>query len=283
MQMKESKEAGLFRTKQEKIVRKRDFVQVFDKINASDCDYLYVHTALSFGFPVVDKHELRKALLDIISDLGVSNIIFPTYTFSFCNNEVFDVNRSKTKMGSLNEFARNESNFRRSSDPQLSVCMKGNDYSIIENIGNYSLGPGSTFGRLDQKQKVKFMFLGTRLGDCFTYMHYLEALANVPYRYHRRFIGSVIDNDKEFVQENYLFVRHNGVNPNQASYEYEDTLLNSGILRRMPMGDSYVSVVDKDMAKEVYLNLLSKNMYHFVSGSVMSKDDSFEIRKMTAL
>lgn len=274
---------SLFKTSEGHLVKGCDFMRAFAITGACDCDYLYIHTGLSFGLPTTSKRQILSTLVELIINTGVPNIIFPTYTFSFCNGEAFDVQHSKTWMGALNEFARNDIRFERSRDPMLSVCISGNDKSIVRDIGKYSIGNGSSYDILDRKNGVKFMFLGIKLGACFTYMHFLEYIAKVPYRYQRKFEGTLCNYGVCHPDDYYLFVRYNGVLPNQASYEFEKMLEKSGHLKTALIGENAISVIDKEPARELYLNLLDADQYHFVTGDIKSRDTTFEADKMRAL
>ena len=77
-------------------------------------------------------------------------------------------------MGALNEYVRKMPNSLRSIDPLMSSVLIGDDNDIVTNILKSSIGTGSTFDKLHNKKNVKFLFLGTKVGDCFAYMHTLK-------------------------------------------------------------------------------------------------------------
>lgn len=86
-------------------------------VGAADCDVLYIHTDMTFGLPALKRGVLLAELLGILEGLGVATLVFPTFTFSFCNHEPFDVQNTRTPMGALNEYARKTGRGRRSPDP----------------------------------------------------------------------------------------------------------------------------------------------------------------------
>lgn len=263
------------------------FTEALLSTSAHEADVLYVHSGLNFGQP--PKGLSRSSLLSIITEtilgLGVKTLCMPTFTFSFCNGENYDVQNSRSHMGALNEYFRKRPDVYRSADPLMSVAAYGEDQDLVQNLGIQSTGRDSNFDKLNSRQNVKFLFLGVHPGDCFTYMHYLEWMAGVPYRYDRRFTGEVINNGTSTSVTKDLFVRFNGVVPNEASYTYGDTLLERGDLRRVNVGNSSISATSLEPARELYLNLLSDNPNHFITEPFeMSKvTDDFAVNKMVAL
>lgn len=168
-------------------------------VGASECDVLYIHTDMTFGLPAkgIRRNELLQVLLDLLEGLDVETLVFPTFTFSFCNNEVYDVQNSKTPMGALNEFVRKTGHGVRTLDPLLSVYVIGDQLNLVDNLGRQSIGKDSNYDRLHNCGKeVRFLFFGADMRQCFTYVHYVEAIIGIPYRYNRTFIGSIIDNGR---------------------------------------------------------------------------------------
>ncbi len=223
-----------------------DFKFVLQEIDASNCDILYIHSSLNFGFPNLElkKNDLLYILLDTLFSLGVKTIIFPTYTFSFCNGLYYDRENSKTYMGLLNEYFRKQDGVIRSNDPLMSNALYGENKYLINSIGKVSCGENSTFDLINKsKLKTKFLFLGPSIGECFTYMHYLESLFNVPYRYEKKYEGEIIINGNKNIDEYSLFVRYGNVYPGYGSNIYENILIERGIAKRYPLGDSFIIIL----------------------------------------
>ena len=143
--------------------------------------------------PKLSRNELLAAIYQTLRGLATPTLCVPTFTFSFCNGEDYDTTRSKSRMGMLNEFIRRQPEAVRSVDPLMSVAVVGPDRDLAENLGQSdSVGKEIRPSiKLSRRTGVKFLFLGVRLGDCFTYMHYLEWIAGVSYRYDREFTGKI--------------------------------------------------------------------------------------------
>jgi len=282
------KEIKLFFDRQGKPITNIDFLNILEQLKANDCDILYIHSALTFGTPnpEIKRTEILEELYNVILKLNVPNILMPTYTFSFCNGRIYDPVNSKSKMGALNEYFRVSGGVKRSSDPLLSVAIMGKNMNLINQIGIESIGKGSNFDLIRKQKNVKFLFIGTKIGDCFTYMHYLEWLYNVDYRYNRSFKGIVIEDGREIEKEYILFVRYYGVIPNNGSYIYEQNMYDKGIAKKYLIGDNAISIVEESLAADYYKECLNLNPYFFVNTNYLfeEKNKTFLLDKeMVAL
>ena len=282
------KEVNLFLSKKGQWVTNFSLMENLREIEADKCDLLYIHSSLNFGVPNpnIKKKELLNELLQVILSLGVKTICMPTFTFSFCNKQTYDPLRTPSKMCVLNEYFRKQEGVIRSIDPLMSVALFGEDKDLVNEIGKYSCGACSTFDKIRHRSSTKFLFLGPKIGDCMTYMHYLEWLYSVDYRYERLFRGKIIMNGNETTDEYYLFVRYNSVVPNDASYTYEQIMYDKGVAKKITCGDGSISIVGEKEASKEYLNCLQENPYYFVDfkNDLFIKDKSFLLeREMIAL
>lgn len=255
-------------------------------MGAHDCDVLYIHSALNFGLPNMEikNGQLLKCLIDTIELLNVPTVVMPTFTFSFCNGKSYDPLTSKSRMGALNEFFRKQDGVIRSNDPLMSVALKGKDTYLATNVGTHSISDGSTFDMIHHKSGVKFLFIGPRIGDCLTYMHYLEWLFDVDYRYIRHFIGEIIDNGTSKTIDQDLFVRYNGVFANDASYKYEDWMVEEKAAKRIKLGNGFLSIVGEKDATNYYKKCLEIDPHYFIEIKNNIKDKTFKLNnEMVAL
>ena len=274
-------EVNLFLAKDGKWVTNKSMLETLLSLGADQCDTLYIHTALSFGQPnpLLKKSGLLGELLNVIKALGVKTICMPTFTFSFCNGLDYNPATSASRMGVLNEFFRKQEDVIRSADPLMSVALLGEDKDLVMGVGHVSCGENSTFDKLRHRDNVKFLFLGPKIGDCLTYMHYMEWLYSVDYRYNRIFRGNVTIGDKTSVEEYALFVRYKSVIPNTASYDYEQKMYDNGTAFIASCGDGTISSVDEKNASIEYKKCLDENPYYFVEfeNGVFVKDKTFKL------
>lgn len=288
IQSRNMKEIKLFSDINNHWVTNIELLNLLRSIGADDCKILYIHSSLSFGIPnsALKKKELLETLFETILELGVNTVCMPTFTFSFCNGNIYCPKTSVSRMGVLNEFFRKQEGVVRSNDPLMSVALYGEDKDLVEGIGHSSCGANSTFDKIRHRDGVKFLFLGPKIGDCLTYMHYLEWLYSVDYRYERTFRGQVMTNGELSVEEYDLFVRYRSVIPNIASYVYEQRMYDHKTAQIVNCGNSTISIVDELSASSEYKTCLDENPYFFVDfeNQVFYKDKTFVLDKeMVAL
>ena len=255
-------------------------------IDADKCDVLYVHTALTFGVPKIGKTELLKELYSIFNELNVPTLILPTFTFSFPNRMDFDVQNSKTPMGVFNEYFRKQDGVIRSVDPLMSNALLGQHSELLTKIGKNSCGEDSTFDLLHKSNlNVKFLFFGTRVGDCFTFMHYIEDKLNIPYRYARPFTGKIINNGNIKTDTFYLCVRYSNVFPGAGSYVYENIMIEKSIAKQVPLGNSKITIVPEKPAFFLYQDIIQTYPSFFLSEPFdeSKKTTVFNVQNMVAL
>lgn len=272
-------EVNLFLANNGEWVTNKSMLETLLSLEADKCDTLYIHTALSFGRPnpQLKKSAMLSELLNVIKALGVRTICMPTFTFSFCNGLSYNPAVSASRMGVLNEFFRKQEGVIRSVDPLMSVALLGEDKDLVTGIGHVSCGENSTFDKLRHRDNVKFLFLGPKIGDCLTYMHYLEWLYSVDYRYNRIFRGEVTVDGRTTIEEYALFVRYKSVIPNAASYIFEQRMYDNGTAFIAPCGDGTISIVNEKNASVEYRKCLDENPYFFVDfeNGVFVKDKTF--------
>ena len=265
-----------------------DIQDTLRRLGAGECDVLYIHTGMQFGLPNLQmgRSGVLEAMAQVLYGLGVSTLIMPSYTFSFCGGQEFDREKSASSMGALNEYVRTRHHWMRSCDPLMSNILFGQERGLLTEIGKNSVGLGSTFDLLSTlNAKVKFLFLGPRIHDCFTYMHYLEAIKQVPYRYDFTFNGSIIDGECHYEDEFKLYIRDEGVQPGGGAKIYENMLIERGLARFQRVGGGAITVVDLDSARSLYLELLEMSPSFYIE-EVFNKpvrSNTFASRKMIAL
>lgn len=245
----------------------RDVLECLQSAGADNCKILFVHTDLMFGLPnpQMKKQEYLQALYQTLLDLHVPTLIFPAFTYSFPNHEVFDVRSSRTSMGALIEYIRKQPRVFRSMDPLLSMIAVGEQAKLLEgDLGCHSLGPGSGFDRLHQAEDMKFLFFGADFTEYFTYIHYIEKMLEVPYRFDMEFSGTVIDYEgRAHAYTQAIHTQCGGVSlKNYSALKQE--LLEAGYLKAARLGNGEVACIsEKDIYREV-TQRIRDNPFSFV-------------------
>ena len=139
-----------------------------------------------------------ESLIDIVLPEGT--IAFPTFNFDFNNGLLFDYFNTKSKMGSLTEFARLSKISYRTLNPVYSFSIIGNfqkNFFGLDNVSWYSIeSPFHIFRELN----FKICILDLDDNSSMTFLHYCEEYFQVEYRYYKTFSGNYIgpDNLKRF-------------------------------------------------------------------------------------
>ena len=259
----------LFNSKTKGPVTREQFIEKLKIVGASDCDVLYIHTDMSFGLPAIKRSSLLYELYGVLDAMNVGTLVFPTFTFSFCNQESYDINKTPTKMGTLNEYVRKNISGMRSLDPLLSVFVVGDKLNLLDNLGNESIGKNSNYERIHQCSKdVKFLFFGADMRECFTYTHYMETVFSVPYRYNREFIGDIIASNGEIHKnEKYLlFSTYGNCKLNSVPVVYNE-MLKRNMLRIEEVGDSNLCCFTEKDSFKCISDLLTENIYCLTDGN----------------
>jgi aminoglycoside 3-N-acetyltransferase len=244
-----------------------DVLESLKSVGASECDLLFVHTDIMFGIPSKElkRKEYLDALYNVLLDLGVGTLVFPAFTYSFCNHESFDVRNSRTDMGILNEYIRKQPNVRRSLDPLLSMIVTGKQDTIFNgDLGHHSLGEGSGFDRIHHTPNVKFLCLGAEFSEYFTYVHYVEKIKNVPYRFDMPFTGTIIDYDGNAYEDtHFIHTGCGGVRP-APFYHFKEYLLSNHMMRASRLGDAEITCLSEEDAYREINGKLQENIHYFL-------------------
>lgn len=279
------REVNLFQDSTGSWITTSDLLALLDKVGAADARVLYIHSGISFGKPDLGlrRHDLLAILYDVVTSLGVPAICVPTFTFSFCNGQNYNVQTSASKMGAFNEYIRRLPGALRSVDPLMSNAIIGNNPELLLPEGKNSVGEGSTFDKLHQLGSgVKFLFLGTTVSECFTYTHYVEERLGSPYRYNRAFTGTITDGNKTWEDTYNLFVRYKGVRPSTVG-SLELDLLERRLLRKVPCGDSSISCVGESDAWDTIMEHLRRDALAYIAEDPGDRDTTFSADNMVAL
>ena len=116
---------------------------------------------------VRDRKFLLDTLVDVLKECVGKNgtIIMPTFTYSFCKGEVFDVDNSKSTVGILTEHFRSLPAVKRTQQPIFSCAVYGKKQEYYLNVSKDSFGKGSIFEKL-HKDNGKILFLGADFHAC---------------------------------------------------------------------------------------------------------------------
>jgi len=145
-----------------------------------------------------------ETLLDKVGTEGT--IIVPTFTYSYFNSELYDVNNSPSKVGVLGDSVRSLPNAIRSLDPVFSMAAIGrNSSNLMKRHTKNSFGNGSIYQNLCEND-LHILLLGCDFTSLSLFMH-LEKINNVNYRFDKIFKGRSRKDTDDWKDEVIHFVR----------------------------------------------------------------------------
>jgi aminopeptidase-like protein/aminoglycoside N3'-acetyltransferase len=246
-----------------------DVIDALKKAGIKKGDSIFVHSDLKL-FGKINNKIMRNEFLDSFIEAlkktvgKYGNIIMPTFSYTFCKNEIFIPEITPSKVGILTEYFRKLEGVKRSIDPIFSVAVFGPDKEYFTDVGTNCFGKKSIFEKLYDKN-AKIVFLGETFA--ITYIHFVEQICGVPYRFIKKFKGKIkIKNElKDFVFDY-------NVRPLDKNIDYNlekimDFLESKRALRKIKLGNSNIIVVNaidtfnelkKDFENDIY-TLLKEN------------------------
>lgn len=247
-----------------------DFVSSLEEVGIEKADTVLVHSDISvFGkLCLPDRDLLCKALVDSIKETvgDQGTIIMPTFSYSFCNNEVFDINNTRSTVGVLTEYFRQQPDTSRTGHPIFSVGIWGKHQQQLLDVGPDSFDRDSIFGKLEDIH-AKVLFFGAPFLAC-THIHYAEQMREVPYRYVKTFTGTFRDGDDSHEATCTYLVRNLEMNVVYDLSSFEKHLRQKGMLKEASVGSGKMLSIDMVDLSEQGHKMMDKNIFCFLKKPV---------------
>jgi aminoglycoside 3-N-acetyltransferase len=173
------------------------------------------------------------AFLEVLGTDGT--LVVPTYTYSVGRGQVYEVESTPSSIGEFPEVFRRRRNAVRSRDPMMSSAAIGPGAQVIlRNISNQCYGVGSVF---DNLVKTNGLICTLGLGMWWaTFCHYTEKMADVPFRFDKRFRGVVREHGREREEEWIYFAAPRVTNCESNSIALEKKAIERSLIRVAPIG-----------------------------------------------
>jgi aminopeptidase-like protein/aminoglycoside N3'-acetyltransferase len=212
---------------------------------------------------------LWSALQQVVGPTGT--ILVPSYTFSFCRQEVFDVDQSPTIWGGWNTFIEFPEYLRRlpgavrSCDPIFSTAGIGpRAADILTHLPHVCLGEDCVHDRL-WRAGGKICILGVGLYESI-FAHHMEAVTRVPWRYDKLFMGYVRESG-QLRKEGWIYnVRILAKNGEQAEEPLEALARKLGVCRTAPVGSSEILAVSAEEFRDLIVREFARDPWFTANG-----------------
>jgi len=243
-----------------------DFVRSLKEAGIQKADTVLVTSDISvFGkLRLLDRDLLCKALVDAIKEVvgDQGTIVMPTFSYSFCNNDVFDINSTRSTVGVLTEYFRQQPDTSRTHQPIFSMAIWGKHQQELLDVGPDCFDRDSIFGKLHNLHG-KFLCFGASFHSC-TFLHYVEQLHGVPYRFMKSYTGTIKAGEDVYEATCTYLVRHLDGSVAYDLTRFEPYLRQNGMLSEARVGSGKMLAVDLDNVFEQAHNMLDMDIYYFL-------------------
>lgn len=228
-----------------KEIGEEDFIRALREVGVREGDMIFVHSSVAaFGKPHLENPQeflsgLVQVLTDSVGEKGT--LIMPTFTYSFGKGEIFDRRHSPSTVGSLTEFFRRQPGVVRSLHPMLSVALWGERVDLLD-INKDTFGAGTIFDKL-REHNAKIVFFGVSMAVC-TFLHHVEQMHGVSYRFMKTFTGTVIDNDCSYEDSYTYYARKLEENIDTDMMRIEPLVRSKGLMSEARVGSGSITIID---------------------------------------
>ena len=201
---------------------KEDIINSLNEVGLKKGDNIFTHSNLGFFGKLRDAESsmdycsiFKEAILSVIGSSGT--LVVPTFSYSYCNNQIYDPKNTPSVCGIFSEFIRKEQYSKRSLDANFSITSIGSKAEYFtENCSSHSFGKNSFWERF-LLENGKFCNFNFDSGS--TFFHYVEKILNVPYRFDKNFSGTSIINKNEIKNSFIHFVYDKSIPSHEPNFE----------------------------------------------------------------
>ncbi len=190
-----------------------------------------------------DLNELIDGITDVIGPEGT--LLIPTFNWDFCNGKTFDIRKTPCKTGIIGKVALKRDDFKRTKHPLYSFAVWGKDKEELCGMDNKSsFGADSPFTYC-RDHNTKNVFIDVECQHSFTFVHYVEEQAGVPYRYLKDFTAPYIDYDgAESLRTYSMNVRDLDMDVFITIYPLEEDFIRAGASRRYSVNEIPMKTIE---------------------------------------
>lgn len=248
-------------------ITQQDFTDALRKAGIARGDAIFVHSDVKvFGkIALRNKTVLMRSLAEVLEkSVGEEGtVVMPTFSYSFCKGETYDRAQTRSTVGALTDFFRTEPGVERSIHPMFSVAAWGAHRASFMETSRDSFGAGTAFETLRRLRGTIVLF-GTDFQAC-TFLHHIEQMHAVPYRFMKTFEGTIVDGAASYRDAYTYFVRPlDGTIENDFNV-IEPHLREKGLLREASVGNGVIRAVSAEQLYKEGMRLLDRDPHFFVA------------------
>lgn len=221
----------------------KDLINALNTLGIQSGDTLCIHSCLfPLGKPALEKYAFLEAIIQAFEQVIGSDgtIIMPTFTYSFCKNEVYNIHSSPSTVGILTEYFRKRPGTVRTKHPIFSFALSGRRKNELLDINWDAFSDGSLYGKI-RDTGGKLLFLGAPKGYTFYYLS--EQKVKVKHRFFKNFSGVIQDVHQKYICTVPYYVRHLDMRSLEDENKVNAYLNETGIQRNVKLGKGKISCV----------------------------------------
>lgn len=246
---------------------KKDIYRSLKKAGLKSGDNILVKSDLRYLGEYYSQQNLCKDLFSVISEiinLKKGTLFVSTASTALCNsNKIFNLNTTKSERGVFSNFVLELKKSIRSIHPFLSYTGIGKyaEYVCKKNT-RHAYGPNSPKDRM-LKVKTKYLSIGLPPQLTCSYIHHVEMMMGVPYRYTKEFKSRVKTKNKIRDELYYIYVNYLNSNLkrdlNKKLFKY---CVKKGLkINQVNLGKGKIYIYDCNEFVNQSIEFLSKDIY----------------------
>lgn len=244
------------------------------KLGLKKGDSIFVTTSLGMiGNPKdFKKKDLNQVFLNILLDIvkKQGTVFVPTYSYSFSSqnkSRIFDIKKTKAKIGSFPNFFLKQKGVFRNNDPFVSIAGKGYyAQKILSKKVFTSYGNGCVFDQFNQIKNFKILNIG--LGPNWTpFIHYADFLIKVDHRFEKIYEGYIKYKDNKSIKTAWVYNSRVLLNETKANaYKVGYKALKKKIWNFEDIGRSRIYIANYKKYFDFVIKELKKNKWALSNG-----------------
>lgn len=170
-----------------------------------------------------DRDLFLTSLQEAVGEEGT--LLIPTFNWDFCKGIPFDYHHTACKTGALGNAALGRKDFIRTKHPIYSFAVWGRDAEyLFEQDEPNSFGENSIFDYM-YKKAAKALVIGLDAMDGLTFMHHVEQMVGVPFRFVKNFTAPYTDWEGKTATKTYtMYVRNLDMDAQENSKHFSQIL-----------------------------------------------------------
>lgn len=206
---------------------------------------------------------LERALRDTVGPMGT--VVVPTFTYGFCKGRRFDPAKTTSHVGLFSNWMRRRPDAVRSEHPIFSFSAVGvQALTLMADVPESAFDEDSVFGRL-RRTDAKILFFNCPFDNC-TFVHHIEKMHGVDYRYDKVFTGQVRKDGVWSEGSASHFVRPLDRDVENSFRRFSESAERDGILKFARLGEhGFVSVASSQRLFDAGCRAIDEEPYIFLS------------------